>query len=314
MRDAADRAALRVTRVSAIARALRALPDGAAELATRRRLALLAVLEAEPADLLRDEMQAVALVDAVAERTRPATLEPVRTAEPAGAAAARTAPRAGSPQRGDRTTKIDTGSAPSTISAGRADAVTAAGTETPSDAAPERPIPDLAVRAHTEWGGLLFLLHVVRELELPARALADDRLRARSLRWTLHRLAVRLLDLDERDPAAAAFAGLLPDGDAPWRGDPPPSEEEDAAVDEHAGRLAARVLERLERAPSLDPRIARAAVRACARRGAELVCEPGWIDAQLRLDEVVVETRRAGLDLDPGWIGWLGVVVRIVYV
>jgi hypothetical protein len=26
-----------------------------------------------------------------------------------------------------------------------------------------------------------------------------------------------------------------------------------------------------------------------------------------------VEVRRAGLDLDPGWIPWLGAVVRFVY-
>jgi hypothetical protein len=31
------------------------------------------------------------------------------------------------------------------------------------------------------------------------------------------------------------------------------------------------------------------------------------------LDEVDLDVRRAGLDLDPGWVPWLGTVVRYVY-
>jgi hypothetical protein len=31
------------------------------------------------------------------------------------------------------------------------------------------------------------------------------------------------------------------------------------------------------------------------------------------LDSVDLDIRRAGLDLDPGWVPWLGVVVRYRY-
>jgi hypothetical protein len=33
----------------------------------------------------------------------------------------------------------------------------------------------------------------------------------------------------------------------------------------------------------------------------------------LDLDDVDFDVRMAGLDLDPGWIPWLGVVVRFIY-
>jgi hypothetical protein len=32
------------------------------------------------------------------------------------------------------------------------------------------------------------------------------------------------------------------------------------------------------------------------------------------LNTVDIDIRRAGLDIDPGWIGWLGSVVRFCYV
>jgi hypothetical protein len=34
----------------------------------------------------------------------------------------------------------------------------------------------------------------------------------------------------------------------------------------------------------------------------------------LPADEVSIEIRRGGLDRDPGWVPWLGVVVRFRYV
>ena len=41
--------------------------------------------------------------------------------------------------------------------------------------------------------------------------------------------------------------------------------------------------------------------------------EPGWVDVELDLEEVSTAVRRAGLDLDPGYLPWLGVVVRFRY-
>ena len=48
-------------------------------------------------------------------------------------------------------------------------------------------------------------------------------------------------------------------------------------------------------------------------RPAVIVADPGWIEAHYSLDSVDTGLRRAALDLDPGYVPWLGVVVRFVY-
>jgi hypothetical protein len=159
--------------------------------------------------------------------------------------------------------------------------------------------PDVRVRAWTQAGGLLFLLPLVAELEPQP---------GRTLRWTLHRLAlVALPSLDEADPAALAFAGLGPDDSPPSDHDEVPTEQELTSLTGTTETIAAELAELLERDPT-DDLIA----GVCARR-AEIVAEPGWIEARLDTRELDVDVRRAGLDLDPGWLPWLGVVVRFVY-
>jgi hypothetical protein len=58
---------------------------------------------------------------------------------------------------------------------------------------------------------------------------------------------------------------------------------------------------------------ARFRLRATCRRATTIVAEPGWIEAHLRLDEVDLAVRRAGIDRDPGFVPCLGMVVRFVY-
>jgi hypothetical protein len=170
------------------------------------------------------------------------------------------------------------------------------------------------VTGETEWGGLLFLLNVVSELRLADEVADAPPFAERTLRWVLHRIAAALLGTDERDAAALAFAGLGPDRDPPTLGEPPASDLEAASVAELAARLARALHERLRGEPAPDARAANALVRQVARRHAAIVADPGWIDARMRLDEVDTAVRRAGLDLDPGWLPWLGCVVRFVYV
>src|SRR5205823_4110043 len=95
-------------------------------------------------------------------------------------------------------------------------------------------------RHTTRFGGLLFLLRVLGELELPAALQAEGPFADRPLDWMLHRLALAIV---------------------PARPD-----------------------------------------------------DPGWIELRLATEEISVELRRAGLDLDPGWLPWLGAVVRFAYV
>jgi len=81
----------------------------------------------------------------------------------------------------------------------------------PPEAAPgEHPLPEVRRRAHTRFGGLLYLIHLVNRLGLAERILLEPRLAERSPRWCLHQLATALVPVPASDPAALAFAGLLP--------------------------------------------------------------------------------------------------------
>jgi len=179
------------------------------------------------------------------------------------------------------------------------------------DGLPDELPEDGRARATTSWGGLLFLLHVIRALDLPATLLADPALSARSLRWTLHQLAMLLIALAEDDPAALAFAGLAP-GSRPPSADEPPLNGTESAVLHSAHAAIIATLREIMRAT--DEESDAALVQRVASRSAEIVAELAWFEIRLSAAEVSTSVRRAGLDLDPDWIPWLGVVVRFVYV
>jgi hypothetical protein len=172
-------------------------------------------------------------------------------------------------------------------------------TEPPTNA--EAPIV-IRQRAETRFGGLLFLLGVVEDLGLPEEILA--RFERRPFRWVLHQLALVLVPAAEHDAAVLAFAGLLPDARPPSLDDEPSTDAEREIVAAFVSRIDTVLGERLEQRPPIP--------FVCHRR-AEIVADPGWIEVQLALDEVSTAIRRAGLDLDPGYVPWLGAVVRFVY-
>jgi hypothetical protein len=177
-----------------------------------------------------------------------------------------------------------------------------------ADAPPECPLPEVRAGARTRAGGLLFLLHLVEETGLPARVPADPRLAARSWRWFLYRLAgVLVPDVDE--PAALAFAGLGPLAEAPGRDEAPPDDAERAALEDCRALVLDALHVRLRREPR-DPALA----QWTARRAAEIVADPAWLEVRFALEDASTEIRRCGLDRDPGWIPWLGAVVRFLYV
>jgi hypothetical protein len=165
------------------------------------------------------------------------------------------------------------------------------------------------LRAWSRFGGLLYLLNVVDELGLAAAIEDDETLAARPFRWSLHQLALRLAPVELDDPAALAFAGLGPDAEPPSLDEEPPTELELAHVDVLAERIAARLRERLDRPD--DPTAL--LLDGVCRRRAEIVADPGWIEARFSIDDTDVDLRRAALDLDPGWLPWLGAVVAFVY-
>ena len=159
---------------------------------------------------------------------------------------------------------------------------------------------------HTQHGGLLLLTPL-----LPASGalalLQDAQLwPADALPRTLHALALRLWPIAADDAAALAFCGLPP-------GAPPPAPLQLNPAQESALVEARRcVLRHLAQRLPEDLTEARALGRVVPRR-ARLSADPGWIDVHFALRDVSTELRRAALDLDPGFLPWLGVVLRYRY-
>ena len=175
---------------------------------------------------------------------------------------------------------------------------------------PDRHVPpEVRRRARTRFGGLLYLIHLASRMGLAERILQDRRLCERNPRWCMHQLAMALVAVPPADPAALAFAGLLPNSEPPCKHQLPPTEAELAAIGELHGELLQALHKLLER-PG-NPK--RTLLDFVCRRPAEIIADPGWLEVRFSLDDVRTEIRAAGLDLDPGWIPWLGIVIRFVY-
>jgi hypothetical protein len=144
----------------------------------------------------------------------------------------------------------------------------------------------------TARGGLLYLLGF---LALPAvqRLLGAREAPGAGWRW-LHRLAVRLGCAPD-----AALAAFLADGaglDQAALGALPPCAWEEACLRLGADRHGAEVW-----------------TAATFAVPARVVATASHVDAQFRAGDARLAVRRGGLDVDPGWLPWLGRVVRFHY-
>jgi hypothetical protein len=166
-----------------------------------------------------------------------------------------------------------------------------------------------SVGSRTQWAGLLYLIHLVARLGIPEQVVNDETLGRRGLTWVLHQLALSLVPVESPDPAALAFAGMAPGSNAPDEDFAPPTPAEVDAVSSLRSMVVAELREALER--RLDDE--HLLVAGVTRRDAEIRGTAGWLDVHLKLDAVSMEVRRAGLDLDPGYVPWLGVVLRFLY-
>lgn len=281
---------------AAIRRAIQSSPIG--------RLLLRSLAPGHP---LRSALIALALLDADPGSVRnPATLQALRALQAADPESLQ------SPQSPEATDQKGRASeVPHTESARTENLETVQ--EVQDALAPELlqdlPLPDLRRTGETRLGGLLFLLGLLEDLGLPEEIGLASTTTGRSFRWTLHLLALTLTSAAPDDPAVLAFTGLLPDEPPPSQDEDPPSPEERETCAAWSERIAAELRVRLRRE---DEHSAAVLDRLC-RRHARIVADPGWIEAHLSLDEVSMDVRRAGLDLDPGWISWLGVALRFVY-
>jgi hypothetical protein len=174
----------------------------------------------------------------------------------------------------------------------------------------ERPLPVVRRRAFTRFGGLLFLLGLMEDLGLPLEMSDYAAMSERPFRWVLHRVALELTSAAADDAAALAFAGLLPDAAPPSQGEDEPSESEAGVIAAYAARITEELKVRLSDWRDVPPATL---LHFVCRRRAEIVADPGWFEVRFSLDDVATEIRRAGLDLDAGYLRWLGAVVKFIY-
>jgi hypothetical protein len=177
----------------------------------------------------------------------------------------------------------------------------------PDDVVPDR--SDERAGQPTSHAGLLFLLNVASDAAMPDALLDDAALDGLDPSYLIARLALVLVPMEEDDPALLAFAGLGEKGLRPgWSRKPlPPHVFE--SIRSYADAWAAAAVARIGGADE-DPGVA---VAEIVDRTGRIECEQGWIDVYLALADVDIDIRRAGLDLDPGWVPWLGSVVRFRY-
>ncbi len=168
---------------------------------------------------------------------------------------------------------------------------------TPADAQPQPRMPELSQPQHwlhTRFAGALFWLARVEPSGL-LDALEDS---DEGVRLLLHALG-RALGVPADDAVLLAFCGgALPTAE--------PSPATLAAAERVAAEWERWLARKARELP--EPRV----LAVCQRPG-RLRMEPGWIELHLSLDQVDTAIRRLALDLDPGWLPWLGCVVRIVY-
>ena len=167
--------------------------------------------------------------------------------------------------------------------------------ERPGGLPPLPMLEPVADEVATAWGGALFWL-----ARTGPDAMCEDDADEPRVPLALRLLAIaQALGVPPDDAATRAFCGgAVPDEPVP------------PAFVARAQVLVALWSDWLaDAAPDLpEPRIE----AVCRRRG-RLRLEPGWIELRLPLESADVRVRRLGLDLDPGWIPWLGCVLRIRY-
>ncbi|HKP81941.1 MAG TPA: hypothetical protein VJT69_07980, partial [Pyrinomonadaceae bacterium] len=179
----------------------------------------------------------------------------------------------------------------------------------PSDTNGDLKPVDLRTRVLTRWGGLFFLCGVLEDLNIPDIILDHPLLSRRPFSWVLHQLALNLVAIAPDDPAALVFAGR------PVKAKPPSSEEEPASLQEAEAlrEIVTAIDERLSSILDFQDEPPANVIDFVCHRRAEIVADPGWIELRFSLDDVSTELRRAGLDLDPGYVSYLGFVLKFAY-
>lgn len=167
------------------------------------------------------------------------------------------------------------------------------------------------------WAGLLYLLATAADAGLPACIDRDPVLSQRGSRWAMWCVGKLLTGAVADDPAVLAFAGLSTVDAADLLAERPPSPAERRSVARLASRWRRLTVKRLRAttvgADALPSSVPARLMDWLIHRGGHIDATPGWIDVVFPAGSVELAIRSAGLDLDPGFVPWLGAVVTFRY-
>src|SRR5690606_30717201 len=166
--------------------------------------------------------------------------------------------------------------------------------------------------APTSYGGLLFLLHPLRRLGLNALLEQDPALLYHGAGLQLLMRFADHLQISPEDPIRRPLASSFLENDlvlpAPtWRNLLPPerveawSQSSDETDTFQPWMHAVSVLLAREYELSLEAVVQRAAALTCTRTHVDVIFDMNSSDVRIR---------KAGLDIDPGFVRWFGRVVR----
>jgi hypothetical protein len=171
----------------------------------------------------------------------------------------------------------------------------------PDNGLPEAPaLPDPDHSVITAWAGALFFLRLLAAPDVLSTLHAQAGHKAGEPADTA--ALVQAVAMAMHVPADDPVMSVMTAGE-PLKDIAPITQ---AAANRLVSQWAQWLDETLPDAP--EPRVQ----WVCHRPG-RLQIEPGWIELHLDMDQIDTRLRRIGLDLDPGWVPFIGAVVRICY-
>ena len=182
----------------------------------------------------------------------------------------------------------------------------------PAQSAESAPVPQFIT---SEFAGLFLLLPLLTQTTaddasgLIDQISADPAFDARPLSWVLYRLTNFWLPIPTDDPALRAFCDIDIHADWHWPTDDAATTQEQCALTHYATGMETSLCSQVRSSEFASSSV----IEWICRRYARLLIDSGWLELVFSLDRVDTEIRRAGLDLDPGFVPWLGKVVKIRY-
>jgi hypothetical protein len=157
----------------------------------------------------------------------------------------------------------------------------------------------------TDYAGLFFLLQVMSRLDIAGALEADPDLIEMNLPHRLLRYVGERIGVPADDPVMMAFAQ--------GRGKSGEADKEDGEDVKIKGDVSMILRAWLTKARRWLRRYARMGVVELVQRRGRIAATRTHIDIIFYLDQTDIRIRRAGLDVDPGWVPWFGRVIQFHY-